>query len=65
MVILGLTAEGCILSTVREASDLDFHAFVSKNACWADEEEVHGFVMEKILSRFADVVTVADVESLN
>jgi len=64
VVILGLTTEGSVLSSVREASDLDFHAIVPKDACWADEEEVHEFVMEKLLSRFADVISVADMGKL-
>jgi nicotinamidase-related amidase len=64
VVIVGLTTEGSVLSSVREASDLDFHAIVPEDACWADEREVHEFVMRRLLPRFADVVRVADVELL-
>jgi nicotinamidase-related amidase len=64
VVILGLTTEGSVLSSVREASDLDFHAIVPKDACWADEEVVHEFVMGKLLPRFADVVSVDDIVTL-
>ena len=64
VVIVGLTTEGSVLSSVREASDLDFHAIVLEDACWADEREVHEFVMKRLLPRFADVVSVADMELL-
>jgi nicotinamidase-related amidase len=65
VVILGLTTEESVLSSVRGASDLDFHALVPKDACWADEEEVHRFVLKKLVDRFADVISVADIEGLD
>ena len=66
VVLCGLTTEGAVLSSVRGGADLDFHVVIVREGCWSAEEEegVHGFVLGRLVGRFADVVGVGDVLGL-
>jgi nicotinamidase-related amidase len=60
LVLTGVATSGVVLSTLREAADLDFRLTVLADACGDNDEEVHRVLSEKLFPRQATVVTVAD-----
>jgi nicotinamidase-related amidase len=60
LVLTGIATSGVVLSTVREAADLDFGLTVLADGCLDADPEVHRVLTEKIFPRQADVITVAD-----
>ncbi|PKX99867.1 isochorismatase family protein [Aspergillus campestris IBT 28561] len=56
VVVVGLITSGAVLSTVRQAADLDFGVTVLRDLCMDREEDVHEVLMEKVFSRQARVV---------
>lgn len=65
LVLTGIATSGVVLSTLREAADLDFGLVVLADACADADAEVHQVLTEKVFVRQADVMTVDDwVESL-
>ena len=65
LVLTGIATSGVVLSTLREAADLDFGLAVLADACADADPEVHRVLTEKVFVRQADVLTVAEwVESL-
>jgi nicotinamidase-related amidase len=61
LVILGYATSGVILSTVRYAADLDYNLYVVEDCCSDPDVEVHGFLVDRILPRQADIVQSDDV----
>ena len=59
MVLAGISSSGVVLSTIRQAADLDFRLLVLKDACLDGDAEVHSCLMEKIFPRQAEVQEVA------
>ena len=51
LALLGLTTSGCVLSTVRYASDLGYRLVVLSDCCADRDEEVQRVLMEKIFPR--------------
>jgi nicotinamidase-related amidase len=47
-----------VLSTLRQAADLDYGLIVLADACLDADPEVHRVLTEKVFPRQADVVTV-------
>ena len=64
VVLVGLTTEGSILSSVRHGADLDFHIIIPREGVWCDDTQLGETVLEKLLPRFADVCSMEDIESL-
>ena len=65
LVLGGIATSGVVLSTVRQAADLDFRLTVLADACGDGDPEVHRVLTEKVFPRQAVVTTVADwAESL-
>jgi nicotinamidase-related amidase len=60
LVLTGIATGGVVLSTLRQASDLDFMLTVLADGCADPDEEVHRVLTEKVFPRQAQVVTVAD-----
>jgi nicotinamidase-related amidase len=60
LVLAGIATSGVVLSTLRQAADLDFTLAVLSDACADADEEVHRVLMEKVFPRQAQVLTVAD-----
>jgi len=58
LVLAGVSTSGVVLSTVRHAADHDFGLTVLADACADRDPEVHRVLLEKVLPRQADVVTV-------
>jgi nicotinamidase-related amidase len=60
LVLTGIATSGVVLSTVRQAADLDFGLTVLADGCLDADPEVHRVLTEKVFPRQADVTTVAD-----
>ena len=58
LVLTGIATSGVVLSTLRQAADLDYRLVVLSDACLDSDAEVHRVLMEKVFPRQADVVTV-------
>jgi|SRR6266536_554376 len=58
LVLTGIATSGVVLSTVRQAADLDFALTVLSDGCLDADPEVHRVLTEKVFPRQADVVTV-------
>jgi nicotinamidase-related amidase len=65
LVLAGLSTSGVVLSTLRQAADLDYRITVLSDACGDSDDEVHRVLMEKVFPRQATVTTTdAWAESL-
>jgi nicotinamidase-related amidase len=60
LVLAGIATSGVVLSTVRQAADLDYRLTVLADGCLDADAEVHRVLTEKIFPRQADVVSVAE-----
>jgi nicotinamidase-related amidase len=60
LVLSGIATSGVVLSTLRQAADLDFSLTVLADACIDADQEVHRMLCEKVFPRQAQVVTVAE-----
>jgi nicotinamidase-related amidase len=57
IVIAGLITSGAVLSTVRQAMDLDYRVTILEDCCMDRDEEVHSMLMEKVFARKAEIVS--------
>ncbi len=53
-------ASGVVLSTLRQAADLDYRLTVLADGCLDADPEVHRVLTEKVYPRQADVMSIAD-----
>jgi nicotinamidase-related amidase len=60
LVLAGIATSGVVLSTVRQAADLDYGLTVLSDGCLDRDAEVHRVLMEKVFPRQADVMSVAE-----
>jgi nicotinamidase-related amidase len=60
LVLTGISTSGVVLSTLRQAADLDFDLIVLSDGCADGDDEVHRVLTEKVFPRQAHVTTVAD-----
>lgn len=60
LVLAGIATSGVVLSTLRQAADLDFGLTVLADGCLDGDAEVHRVLTEKVFPNQADVMTVAD-----
>jgi nicotinamidase-related amidase len=60
LVLTGIATSGVVLSTLRQAADLDFGLTVLADGCLDADPEVHRVLTGKVFPRQADVTTVAD-----
>lgn len=58
LVLSGIATSGCVLSTLRQAADLDFSLTVLSDGCIDHDHEVHRVLCEKVFPGQADVLTV-------
>ena len=58
LVLAGIATSGVVLSTLRQAADLDFGLTVLADACADADAEVHRVLTEKVFPRQAEVTTV-------
>jgi nicotinamidase-related amidase len=59
LVLCGIATSGVVLSTVRQAADLDYELTVLTDACCDSDPEVHRVLTEKVFPRQATTLTVA------
>jgi nicotinamidase-related amidase len=57
LVLAGIATSGVVLSTLRQAADLDYRLAVLADACADRDPEVHRVLTEKVFPRQAQVVT--------
>lgn len=57
LVLAGIATSGVVLSTLRQAADLDFRLTVLADACADADPEVHRVLTEKVFPRQALVTT--------
>jgi nicotinamidase-related amidase len=60
LVLMGIATSGIVLSTLRQASDMDYQCIVVKDACYDADDEVHRVLTEKVFTRQATVVTTLE-----
>lgn len=63
LVLAGLTTECCVDSTARDAFSLDYHVFITADACGAYEADIHAAslkVMELNSAILVDTAQIAD-----
>lgn len=60
LILAGIATSGVVLSTLRQAADLDFDLTVLSDGCLDADDEVHRVLTEKVFPRQATVLTVAD-----
>jgi len=58
LVLAGIATSGVVLSTVRQAADLDYRLVVLSDGCLDADPEVHRVLTEKVFIRQAAVTTV-------
>jgi nicotinamidase-related amidase len=58
LVLSGIATSGVVLSTLRQAADLDYRLVVLSDACLDADPEVHRVLIEKVFPRQAAVHTV-------
>lgn len=60
LVLTGIATSGVVLSTLRQAADLDFRLTVLADGCLDADPEVHRVLTEKVFPRQADVLSIAE-----
>ena len=57
LVLMGISTSGCVLTTVRWATDIDYKLVVLSDCCADQDDEVQRVLMEKLFPRQATVLT--------
>jgi nicotinamidase-related amidase len=57
LVLTGIATSGVVLSTLRQAADLDYELTVIRDGCADADAEVHHVLLDKIFPRQAAVVS--------
>jgi nicotinamidase-related amidase len=60
LVLAGISTSGVVLSTVRQAADLDYRLTVLADLCRDNDDEVHRVLIEKVFPRHGEVIDSAD-----
>lgn len=60
LLLTGILTQGVVLSTLRQAADLDYRAIVVADGCSDKDPEVQRVLMERIFPDQARVVTVEE-----
>ncbi len=59
LVLAGIATSGVVLSTLRQAADLDYRLTVLADGCLDADPEVHQVLLHKLFPRQAEVVDIA------
>lgn len=57
VLLAGVTTSGVVLSTFRQAFDLDYNVLVVEDACADSDTDTQAFLMEKLIPQIGSVVT--------
>ncbi|HEV2254171.1 MAG TPA: isochorismatase family cysteine hydrolase [Streptosporangiaceae bacterium] len=60
LVLTGIATSGVVLSTLRQAADLDYRLTVLADGCLDADPEVHRVLTDKVYPRQADVLGIAE-----
>jgi nicotinamidase-related amidase len=60
LVLAGVATSGVVLTTVRDASDMDYRIVVLEDGCWDSDPEVHRVLTEKVFPRGGAAVTTVE-----
>jgi nicotinamidase-related amidase len=60
LVLAGIATSGVVLSTLRQAADLDYRLTVLADGCLDADPEVHQVLLGKVFPRQAEVTTIAE-----
>lgn len=60
LVLAGIATSGVVLSTLRQAADLDYRLTVLADGCLDADPEVHRVLLEKVFARQAEVISITD-----
>lgn len=60
LVLAGIATSGVVLSTLRQAADLDYSLVVLADCCADNDPEVHRVLTEKVFPRQAEVMRGSD-----
>lgn len=61
LILTGVTTSGVVLSTVRQAFDLDYRPVVASDSCADPDNDTHLFLVEKILPQHAFVTLSSEI----
>jgi nicotinamidase-related amidase len=61
VVLAGVHTSGAVLTTVREAHDLDYQVLVLADACADPDRDVHEFLIEHIIPRQGRIVATTQL----
>lgn len=64
LVLAGQSTSGVVLSTVREAADLDFGLTILRDASGDPDDDVNTYLMDVLFPRQGDVVTTSEFSTL-
>ena len=56
----GIATSGVVLSTLRQAADLDYQLTVLADGCLDADPDVHQILLGTVFPRQAEVTTIAD-----
>jgi nicotinamidase-related amidase len=59
LVLAGIATSGVVLSTLRQAADLDYRLTVLADGCLDADPEVHQVLLQKVFTRQAEVTSIA------
>ncbi len=57
LMLAGISTSGVVLSTLRQAADLDYRLSVVADGCMDPDDEVHDVLLRKVFPRQAEVAT--------
>jgi nicotinamidase-related amidase len=60
LVLAGIATGGVVLSTLRQAADLDYRLTVLADGCLDADPEVHQVLLGKVFPRQAEVTSIAE-----
>src|ERR1700722_3357869 len=60
LVLTGIATSGVVLSTLRQAADMDYRLSVLSDACADRDADVHSILTTKVFPRQAEVMTTAE-----
>ncbi|HXA33190.1 MAG TPA: isochorismatase family cysteine hydrolase [Acidimicrobiales bacterium] len=60
LVLTGIATSGVVLSTLRQAADLDYQLTVLHDGCADADPEVHRVLLDKVFPRQASVLSVGE-----
>ena len=60
LVLAGIASSGVVLSTLRQAADLDYRLTVLADGCLDADPEEHQVLLGKVVPRQAEVTTIAE-----